>query len=217
MNGSGGDHQKSPSDNPDNNRQRSFDMMSKNSENSGEDSMSISTLTADGHTHLAKLFRKNIRDKNFWEIVRTIKKRIDDVELVREGFIAIGDLAFESPASQKVLGEVGACSTIVYGMKMHAHHLGVAFTGLTAVTALLLNGNTDNVMKMTQAGGCKVVVDVLARHLDCAYVALGGALAVHRLAEGYCCIPLFVRTFLSITITLYVIPLLVVVCWNHCC
>jgi hypothetical protein len=147
--------------------------------------MSISTLTADGHTHLAKMFRKSIRDKNFWEIVRTIRKRIDDVELVREGFIAIGDLAFESPQSQKMLGEVGACGTIIYGMKLHAHHLGIAFTGLTAVTALLLNGNTDNVMKMTQSGGCHVVVDVLERHLECAYVALGGALAVHRLAEGF--------------------------------
>ena len=48
---SAADHQKS-TDNPDN-RPRSFDMMSKNSENSNEDSMSISTLTADGHTHLA--------------------------------------------------------------------------------------------------------------------------------------------------------------------
>jgi len=221
MNGSSGDHQKSPP--ADNTRSRSFDMMSKNSENSGEDSMSISTLTADGHTHLAKLFRKNIRDKNFWEIVRTIKKRIDDVELVREGFIAIGDLAFESPASQKVLGEVGACSTIVYGMKMHAHHLGVAFTGLTAVTALLLNGNTDNVMKMTQAGGCKVVVDVLARHLDCAYVALGGALAVHRLAEGDYCIPFFVNTsfnhtpcFLFLESLLFIELFYFFVSFNHC-
>ena len=149
------------------------------------DKVSISTLTADGHTQLAKLFRKNIRDKNFWEIIRTIKKRIDDVELVREGFIAIGDLAFESQLSQKVLGEVGACGTVIYGMKLHAMHLGIAFTGLTAVTALLLNGNTENVVRMTQAGGCEVVIDVLNRHLECAYVALGGALAVHRLAEGH--------------------------------
>ena len=150
-----------------------------------DDKVSVSTLTADGHTQLAKMFRKNICDKNFWEIVRTIKKRIDDVELVREGFIAIGDLAFESQLSQKVLGEVGACGTVIYGMKLHAKHLGIAFTGLTAVTALLLNGNADNVVKMTQAGGCEVVVDVLNRHLECAYVALGGALAVHRLAEGH--------------------------------
>jgi len=80
---------------------------------------------------------------------------------------------------------VGACGTVIYGMKLHAKHLGIAFTGLTAVTALLLNGNADNVVKMTQAGGCEVVVDVLNRHLECAYVALGGALAVHRLAEGH--------------------------------
>jgi hypothetical protein len=57
------------------------------------------------------------------------------------------------------------------------------------------------------------VLDVLARHLECAYVALGGALAVHRLAEGnyyylYPSIIIFDNNLIS-TLSF------ILCCWNH--
>ena len=149
-----------------------------------DSSMSISTITNDGHNFSTLTLQRSVSARNCEEIVRIMRRQIDDVDFTRECCIAIGDLAFADPDCQTRLGQAGACGTVVYGMRTHGANLGVGFSGLTAITALLLRGNINNVGLIAQAGGCDVITSVLLTHPACPYIALGGALAIHRLTEG---------------------------------
>ena len=71
--------------------------------------MSISTITADGQSSVASNMLKNIiRNKNYHDMIRFIKNKINNLDIVREGFIAIGDFAFESLQIQRLLGKCPA-------------------------------------------------------------------------------------------------------------
>ena len=121
--------------------------------------MSVSTLTNDDHTSTTLMtLQRSILNRNYDEIVRIMRRQEDDVDFTRECCIAIGDLAFADQDCQTRLGQAGACGAVVSGMKTHVNNLGVGFSGLTAITALLLRGNLNNAVLIVQAGGCGVIV-----------------------------------------------------------
>ena len=120
--------------------------------------MSVSTLTNDDHTTSTITLQRSILARNYDEIIRIMRRQVDDVDFTRECCIAVGDLAFADQDCQTRLGQAGACGAVVSGMHTHVHNLGVGFSGLTAITALLLRGNLNNAVLIAQAGGCDVIV-----------------------------------------------------------
>lgn len=151
--------------------------------------MTVSTISggdeaSSSHIFIICMFLKLREEKNYSELISSVQANIDDAVCVREGFVAIGDLSFDSAEAQDELGHHGVCGTIVFGMKMHPHSLGVALSGLTAITALLLRKNCENAERIVQAGGCDVIVSALRTHVTNFHVALGAALAIDRLLDG---------------------------------